>query len=303
MLGSHLRPQKKPNFSYIHNQKDPVYCQVDFHIQGMCLVVWHVVCTVYSGGVGARPKKQSRTLTVRQGGRNVSFQTTLQSLLTAPCFSRNGRHWHSKHLRNQTTSGKAPETCLPACVSLFWTADPNTPHLLEWHVAAILKGDPLLRLWCPPLCPKQASHSPCSVFHLGPRFFYSGKWFLKWSRQRADLHAFDSHALPGVSKTVTEDCSKAVDWSLVNRECNEVWHCGVYHEYRRWLMGIYSYILAQFWYLISPIRYLWSNLGRFIRDIGISVYEWNVILGNIIHQKCWNTPTSIFAASYFTVVL
>lgn len=79
----------------------------------MCLVVWHVVCTVYSGGVGARPKKQ---LTVRQGGRNVSFQTTLQSLLTAPCFSRNGRHWHSKHLRNQTTSGKAPETCLPACL-------------------------------------------------------------------------------------------------------------------------------------------------------------------------------------------
>lgn len=55
---------------------------------------------------------------------------------------------------------------LPACTSLFWTVDPNTLHLLEWHVAAILKGDPLLRLWCPPLCPKQASHSLCAVFHL-----------------------------------------------------------------------------------------------------------------------------------------
>lgn len=169
--------------------------------------------------------KYGNTLAVREGGKHVCCQTSLQSLLTALSFSRSGKR---SELAFKTSVQpdywwQGPRD-LPACTSLFWTADPNTLHLLEWHVAAILKGgSSATPLMSTTVSKAGKPFSLLSVFHLDKRFFYSGEGFLKWSRQRTDLHGLDSYAVPGVSKTVTEDCSKAVHWEpLVNREHNEV---------------------------------------------------------------------------------
>lgn len=138
-------------------------------------------------------------LTLRLGGKHMSGQTTLQSLLVALSFSRSGK-WSALAFRTSVQSDywwQGPRD-LPACTSLFWTADPNTLCLLEWHVTAILKGDPLLRLWCVHHCVQSRRAilgALCFPFRL--RFFYSGKRFLKWGRQKTDLHGLDRSPATG----------------------------------------------------------------------------------------------------------
>lgn len=120
-------------------------------------------------------------------GSTCPAKLPFQSLLTAPSFSRSGK-WSALAFKTSVQADywwQGPRD-LPARTRLFWTADPNTLHLLEWHVAAILKGDPLLRLWCPPLCPKQASHSLCSLFSIWTEIFlfWKGIFEVKQTKNR-----------------------------------------------------------------------------------------------------------------------
>lgn len=132
-------------------------------------------CCVSSRRVSVSPKKPSCTLTVGQNRKNVSLHASLTSLLMAFLL----RHkWPALAFETSVQpdfwwQGPRRLACLPACTSLFWTAGPNILHLMERHVAAILKGDPLLRLWCPPVPTKHSSSSLWSVFSILGEFFFS----------------------------------------------------------------------------------------------------------------------------------
>lgn len=112
------------------------------------------------------------TVSEMQGGKHVVLPNFPPVTSNCTQFQQKWQmRWHLKHLCNQTTGGKAPETCLPACTSLFWTADPNTLHLLEWHVAAILKGgSSATPLMSTTVSKAGKPFSLLSVFHLDREF-------------------------------------------------------------------------------------------------------------------------------------
>lgn len=124
---------------------------------------------------------------VRRGGKLVSCQTSLQSLLTALSFSRSGK-WSALAFETSVQPDywwQGPRdlpACLPACTSLFWTADPNTLHLLEWHVAAILKGgSSATPLMSTTVSKAGKPFSLLSVFHLDREFSILERDFFFWS--------------------------------------------------------------------------------------------------------------------------
>lgn len=162
------------------------------------------VCAVRSRHVSVWPEKPSRTLTARQGGKNVSRQNLTPASPSGPVPQQK---WPALACETSVQ----PECCwrgprdLPAPAS-FQHPHPHMLHLLEWHVAAPLKGILCYPLWCPPLCPKQPGRSPVSLLSIY-RFFCSGERLLKWSRQRADLRDSGGSAAPGDKY----DCS----WSAV----------------------------------------------------------------------------------------